>query len=210
MVTTLTKTDKKQSIIAAAIKLWQQAHNWNKVSLEDIAREASVSPTTVYNNFGTRERLVEEVIKHLVAEILDKQKGILKSGLPFPEKVQRMLSAKMKAINGMQADLLDKICIDTVVKKYIDEASEVKRKPLMAALIEEGKREGYIRPEVPVDVIMVYFDIIQTGSMSCIEEIKRVVSNKRLTTALVRLIYFGLFQKEFDLTLNNSSKEKSR
>src|SRR3989339_1861805 len=205
MAATLTNTDKGKRIIAAAIRLWQQAHNWNKVSLTDIANEAGVSPTTVYNNFGTREGLVEEVIKHLLGEILEKQKGILKSGLSFPDKVQKMLPAKMKAINGMQADLLDKICTDPIAKKYVDEVSKSEGKPLMMSILEEGKHQGYIRPNLPDEVIMLYFDIIQAGS-TCSEEIKRVVGNKRLTSALVRLIYFGLFQKEFDLFLNNSGK----
>ncbi|MBI4303418.1 MAG: TetR/AcrR family transcriptional regulator [Chloroflexi bacterium] len=210
MTMTMTRiTENKEHIIAAAVRLWQQAHNVNKVSLADIAREAGVSPTTVYNNFGTREGLVEEVIKHLLAEILGKQKAILNSDLPFPAKVQNMISVKMKATRGIQVDLLDKICTDTSAKEYVKQMTETEAKPMMRALIGEGKREGYIRADLPDEVIMLYFDILQSGSATCTEEMRRVVGDKRLTAALTRLIYFGLFQKEFDLPFNESAEKES-
>ena len=66
------QSTKRERILTAAIRLWRETHNVKKVSLEDIAREAGVSPTTVYNNFGTRDGLVQEVIKHLTREMLDK------------------------------------------------------------------------------------------------------------------------------------------
>lgn len=102
-----------------------------KVSLVDITAEAGVSPTTVYNNSGTRE------------------------GSEF--------------------------------------------KPMVKAIIQEGKREGYVRHDVPDEVVMLYFDILRIGEMARSKEIGRVIADRDTALAFTRLIYFGLLQKEFAL-----------
>jgi AcrR family transcriptional regulator len=203
---TIRKTDKKERIVTAAIKLWRQTHQVNKVSLVDIAAEAGVSPTTVYNNFGTREGVVYEVIKHLFNKALDRQKAVLKSDLPFPGKIQSVISSKMESIKGMELDLLDKICTDPAARQYVEELTETEFKPMIKAIIQEGKLEGYIRHDIPDEVIMLFFDILRTGEMACNEEISRIITDKDTTLAFTRLVYFGLFQKEFDVSFKDSGR----
>jgi AcrR family transcriptional regulator len=199
---------KRERIIAAAIRLWRETHNVNKVSLEDIAREAGVSPTTVYNNFGTRDGLVQEVIKHLTRETLDRQLAIVKSDLPLPLKMQSMLSVKMATVQGMQAELVAKFSTDPVVGKYLDEVYESEIKLMMTTIIEEGKQQGYIRPDLPDEVIMLYLDILKTGGVAYASEFQRIASDRRLMNALVRIFYYGLFQKEFDFTIDFGAEKE--
>lgn len=199
------KTDKKERIIAAAIKLWRQAHRVDKVSLVDIAAEAIVSPTTVYNNFGTREGLIYEVVRHIFSETISRQKAVLKSNLPFPEKIQSAISAKMGPIEGIGLDLLDKICTDPAARQYVEELTKSEFEPMIKAIIQEGKREGYIRHEIPEEIIILYFDILRTGEMARTEEISRVITDKGATLAFTRLAYFGLFRKEFTLSFDDRS-----
>jgi AcrR family transcriptional regulator len=199
---------KRERIIAAAIRLWRETHNVNKVSLEDIAQEAGVSPTTVYNNFGTRDGLVQEVTKHLTREILDKQWAIIKSDLPIPLKMQSILSVKMTTLQGMQAELVAKFSTDPVVGKYLDEVYESEIKLMMTTVIEEGKQQGYINPDLPDEVIMLYLDILKTGSVAYASELQRIASDRHLITALLRIFYYGLFQKEFDFTIDFGAEKE--
>ena len=202
------QSTKRERILTAAIRLWRETHNVKKVSLEDIAREAGVSPTTVYNNFGTRDGLVQEVIKHLTREMLDKQWDIVKSGLPIPLKMQSMLSIKMATMQGMQTDLIAKFSTDPVVSKYIDEVYLAEMKPMMTAIIEEGKQQGYINPDLPDEVVMLYLDMIKAGGIAYASELQRIASDRRLMTALVRIFYYGLFQKESDLTVSLDTEKE--
>ena len=199
---------KRERIITAASRLWRETHNVNKVSLADIAREARVSPTTVYNNFGTREGLVQEVIKHITKETLDKQWAVVKSDLPIPLKMQNMLSVKMATVQGMQADLLAKFSTDPVVSGYIDEVYQAEMKPMMTAIIEEGKQQGYINPDLPNEVVMLYLDMLKAGGVAYASGLQRIASDNRLMTALVRVFYYGLFQKEFDFTISFSQEKE--
>src|SRR4030042_1667850 len=121
----------KERIIPAAIKLWRETHNVQKVSLLDIAREAGVSQTTVYNNFKTRDGLVEGVIKYMLRETLDKQWKIVRSDLPIPVKIQSIISTKTAAMQDIYTDVIDKLTRDSSTRKYLDAIYETEMKPMM-------------------------------------------------------------------------------
>lgn len=202
--TTVLSTDKKDRVVAAAQKLWRLAHNVNKVSLADIAREAGVSPTTIYNYFSTREGLVHEVVRHLFDEVIAKQEAFIESDLPFPQKIQGMISAKMGGISGMELDLIDKMRTDPYSRQLVEELSRQQLKPMLSALIQKGKDEGYIRPDMSDGVLTIYFNILKAGGVACTEEMKQIVGDKGQMLALTRLIYFGIFQKEFEISLGDA------
>jgi AcrR family transcriptional regulator len=199
---------KKALVITAAIKLWRQAHNINKVSLEEIAQEAGVSPTTIYNNFGTREGLVQAVIRHLSQAIMDRMLALIGSDLPFPVKMQEMVSAKLNTVSGMQSDLIEKIWSDPSTRQYIEEITEKQAKPLMMEIIEEGQRQGYIHPDIPPELFVLYFNILQAGCEANKSEIARLSTEKAMMIKLARLMYFGVFRDEFDLKTGDPAEDK--
>lgn len=202
------KIKKRDQIISATTKLWRQVHNINKVSVAEIAEEAGVSPTTVYNNFTTREGLVQAVIEHISREIVDRMLVLLKSDLPFPAKMQGMASAKLNSINGLQSDIIEKVWADPVSKSYMAEIIEKDAMPIFKAIIEQGKREGYIHPEIPVELFMLYFNILEAGGEKYKTEIAQLSADKNSMIQLARLMYFGIFRKEFDLLSGNPIENK--
>jgi AcrR family transcriptional regulator len=191
---------KKERIIAAATRLWRQAHKISKVSLEEIAREAGVSPTTIYNNFGTREGLMQEVIRHLSQEIMDQMQAVMESDLPYPLKMQGMVAAKLNKISGLQSELIEKIWTDPASRRYVEEITKNQAEPMIKKIIEQGKTEGYIHADIPTDLVVLYFNILKDGTEANKSEVARLSADKNLMLKFARLMYFGLFCKEFDLT----------
>ena len=198
----------KERIISAAIKLWRETHNVQKVSLLDIAREAGVSQTTVYNNFKTRDGLVEEVIKCMLRETLDRQWKIVRSDLPIPVKIQSIISTKTAAMQDVYTDVLDKLSQDSSTRKYLNEMYETEMKPMMNAVIDDGKRQGYIRPDLPNEAVMIYLDMIKDGGLANTSRLQTIMDDNKLLTGLTRLIYYGLFQKEFDFNIDFGTKKE--
>jgi AcrR family transcriptional regulator len=201
------KPDKRSLIIAATIELWRRAHDIGKVSLADIARKAGVSQTTIYNNFATREGLEEAVTNHIVADIMVRQQAIVDSDLPIQLKIQKMFSSKMTSVSGMQSDLLERMSTDATARQYVQKMMDARVKPMLVQLIEEAKHQGYVRADLPAEVIMLYLNILTKGGLACSEEMKQIVNDKGLLEAMAHIIYFGLFQKEFALDLNGAEKE---
>jgi len=198
----------KERIISAAIKLWRETHNVQKVSLLDIAREAGVSQTTVYNNFKTRDGLVEEVIKCMLRETLDRQWKIVRSDLPIPVKIQSIISTKTAAMQDVYTDVLDKLSQDSSTRKYLNEMYETEMKPMMNAIIDDGKHQGYIRPDLPNEAVMIYLDMIKDGGLANTSRLQTIMDDNKLLTGLTRLIYYGLFQKEFDFNIDFGTKKE--
>ena len=126
-------------MVAAAVHPWRETHNVNKVTLEDVAGEAGVPPATIYSNIGTGDGLIQEVVKHLPNEMLNKQWAVVESDLPFPLKVQSVFTGKMPTMQDMQIKLLDKFSTDSVVRQYLDGVYEAEMKPMMTAIVGEGK-----------------------------------------------------------------------
>ena len=150
--------------------------------------------------------MVYEVIRHIFSETINRQKVVLKSDLQFPEKIQSVVSSKMEPIKGMELDVLDKICTDPTARQYVEELTETEFKPMTKAIIQVGKLEDYIRHDIPDEVIMLFFDILRKGEMACNEGIGRIITDKDTTLAFTRLVYFGLFQKEFDMSFKDSGR----
>lgn len=190
---------KRELIITTAIRLWRESHNITKVSLDEIARDAGVSPTTVYNNFGTREKLIQAVIQYITQDIMAKMNILLESDRPFPAKMQGLISIKLNSVSGMQSELIKKIWTDPASRKYIEEMTETQAKPIMRAIIEQGQQEGYIHPDITPEIILLYFDILSAGSETLKNELAGISTDNTKMIMLARLMYFGIFYKEFNL-----------
>ncbi|MFC1945722.1 TetR/AcrR family transcriptional regulator [Chloroflexota bacterium] len=203
------ESETRAQLIAATLQLWRETHDISKVSLADISREAGTSPTTVYNIFGNRAGLITEVIKYLSEEMLNAQWTIMRSDLPIPQKMQSLITAKFSRLSGMQRDVVDKLYSDATTKQYLDDIYEAQVKPMMTEIIENGKREGYINPDIPDEAIMLYLDIIKAGGTACAEKMQILTGDSRMLAGFTRLFYHGLFQKDFNLNVDFSTGKET-
>jgi hypothetical protein len=110
----------------------------------------------------------------------------------------------------MQAELIEKIWTDPAARGYMDEIIEKDAKPIFSEVIEQGKREGYIHPDIPVELFMLYFNILEAGGERYKDEIAQLANDKAMMINLARLMYFGIFKKEFSLESGNAQSNKEK
>lgn len=191
---------RKEKIIEAAEELFRCSHDMRKVSVEDIARSAGVSPTTVYNYFGTREALVAEVAKQLIQAIFERGKGIIESDLPFQQKLAAVISGKIALTSGVNQEVITKMVgQDRSMAAFIDRLYQTELKPLWQEFLEDGKAQGYIEGLMDVDIFMAYLDILRAGFGAKPEIIAHFNENRELIEKLTRLVFYGFLKKEIDL-----------
>lgn len=186
------KPDKRLGVLKAAIALFSRTHDVKKVSLEAIAREAGVSPATVYNYFGTRENLVAEVARELFREMLDKIRALNDSDLPFPQKVSQMFSAKMDFI-GINRELLPRLLGQN--KAILDALDLSAIRDMTRRFFDSGKKQGYIDPAFDTQTLAEYFDILRRGITAKPELVARLEPDSIFVSDLTRLIFYGLMKK---------------
>jgi AcrR family transcriptional regulator len=193
-------TEKHQRVLTAAVDLFKRAHDVKKVSVEEIAREAGVSPTTIYNHFGTREALVAEVAKTLFREILDMARSFIRSDLPFPRKLTDIIAGKIDVISQVNREVLNKLMSqDKTMTGFIEEVYHTEIAPMWLDFIAEGKGQGYIDPSTDSASLILYFDILRAGMASQPHLTRDWEKNMPIIEQLTRLMFYGFLKKEIDL-----------
>jgi TetR/AcrR family transcriptional regulator, cholesterol catabolism regulator len=194
------ENEKSKRIISAAVTLFSHTHDFRRVSLEVIAEKANVSPTTIYNNFGTRKNLVNEVIKSLMYSNLERNRALIHSKMPFPQKLIGIISGKLDMVGEVSNEIIQKLVSqEETIAPFVDQLYEEQIKPLWKEMVAQGKKEGYIDPGLDVEALLMYLDVIQAGFKARPELLKGLRDNAYLIEQLTRLMYFGFLKKEIDL-----------
>jgi len=194
------KQEKRNRILAAAKSLFSRTHDVKRVSLEAIAAEAGVSPTTIYNNFRDRETLIFEVIKEMVSANLARNRALIQSDLPFPQKLIGIISGKMELAEKVDKEIIEKLMTqEKKVAPYIDEIYEQEIRPLWLAMMSEGKKQGYFDATLDDEALLAYLDIVQAGLRAKSDYFKNFPENMNLIQQLTRLMFYGFLRKDIDL-----------
>jgi AcrR family transcriptional regulator len=194
------RTDKKQQILASALNLFKHTHDIRKVSLEEIARQANVSPTTIYNLFGSRETLVREVARLLIEQTLERNTALVRSQRPFPEKIALILGGKVSLMEEVDREVINKMLgQDKSVAAFTNEVYQRQIKPLWREMIAEGKRQGYVDPSLDENALLIFLDVMKDGFAVHPEIARQAKDNPSLLKELSRLMFYGFLSKDINL-----------
>jgi AcrR family transcriptional regulator len=191
---------KREIILAAAVSLFSRSHDIKKVSLEDIAAEAHVSPTSIYNHFNNRDTLVYEVVKELARVNIERNKAIVRSDMPFAQKLTGIISGKMDMTDKVNGEIIEKMLSqDKKIAPFIDEIYENEIKPLWKEIMADGKKQGYVDPSLDETAIVIYLDMLEAGLKSKMGIFQNIKENMRLLEQLTHIMFYGFLKKDIDL-----------
>ncbi len=194
------RPNKREKIIASALSLFGRTHDVKKVSIESMAKAAGVSPTTIYNNFGNRETLVFEVIKVLIQKNLETNRQLVRSSLPFPQKIAAIISGKQDMLAQYHSELLENIMSqDDSIKPYVDKIFSQEIKPLWEAILREGKSQGYIEPDLDEKTLIIFLDVIKAGFSARHDLTKELTASPEMVRSLTRIMFYGFLKKQIAL-----------
>jgi AcrR family transcriptional regulator len=191
---------KRQVIIETTVELFRQAHDVRKVSIEAIAATARVSPTTIYNQFGSREALVVAAAKSLIIDTLERSRAILHSDLLFAQKLAGVISGKLDLASKASDEVVAKVMSqDKSLAPFIEEIFRTEVKPLWLEMLAEGKRQGFIDPSVDGEAFLVYLDVVRAGFAARSDIMRDWKNNMDLIEKLTNLVFYGFLKKDIDL-----------
>ena len=131
----------KESIMNAALELFH-AHGFKKVSVNEIAAKADVSPVSIYNHFESKRGLINAVLKKILEGIYEKQKSILTADVPYWQKMQNLFNAKMNAAYEFQGEHFQtELYGDPEIQEFIGQLMATKIYKLVSDFFDEGKAE---------------------------------------------------------------------
>jgi AcrR family transcriptional regulator len=185
----------KERILRATLELFK-VHGIKKTTTNDIARKAGVSPATVYNHFGSKEELVRATVNYFLTSTTVDFSKIFKGDLSFPEKMEQILLYKSDMLGQYQGELMQTIISeDPEIRHLVDSVYLTEIRQIVINFYEEGKRQGYVNPELSTETIMRYLLIVRSGMAA-----ESILSddpehNRKMMQELTPLFLYGIMGK---------------
>ena len=185
----------KKRILQATLELFQ-VHGIKKTTTNDIARKAGVSPATVYNHFSSKEDLVRAAVKYFLTGAAADFRKIVEGDLPFLKKLEQVILYKTDMFGQYQGELLQTlISEDPEIRQLVESVSRVEITPYVIDFYEEGKRQGYINPELSTETIIRFSEITRRGMAAESSLSEDPEHNRKLLQELIPLYLYGIMGK---------------
>jgi AcrR family transcriptional regulator len=197
----------RERILRATLELFK-VHGIRKTTTNDIARKARVSPATVYNHFGSKEDLVRAAVKYFLTSKVAEFSEILNADRSFMSKMEQLLSYKSDMLGQYQGDFMQTIISeDPQIRQFVDSIYLAEMRQVIMDFYEEGKKEGYINPELSTENIMRYMLIVRSGMAAESILSEDPEHNRRMMQELAPLFLYGLMGRPREVTKNNREKQ---
>jgi len=190
------KEQSKEDIRRAAWELFSQ-FGVDRVSIADIARKAGVSQATIYNNFGSKEVLVREFVTGAVDHLVNRVQEILTPKMSFQEKMTAFLRSISEMMVSGQPTAAERVIFssldlqnDLEIKK-IHTAAKEKMSGLLLGLVQEGKEQGQVNPNLSEAALRIYFAVFM-DAFSSPQLQQQYYQNPGLVQELGSLMMHGL------------------
>jgi len=185
----------KEGVLQAALELFRN-QGIKKVTINEIALKAGVTPATVYNHFGNKDALVRATVKYFLSRTLVDFNEIFEQDLSFLGKMEKILLYKSDMLGQYRGEFMQKIISeDPEIRHIVDSLYLSEIRQAILNFYEDGKRQGYVNPELSTENIMSYMLIVRSGMAA--ESILSEDSehNRRMIQELIPLFLYGIMGK---------------
>ena len=134
----------------------------SKISVNDIALKSGVSPVTIYNLFGSRDQLIYACIEVIMNRTMDHLRSIANDNKSYHEKIEDIFQWSMGMVDSLPKNANLGLLRDTHLQSLINSGQEDRIK-LMMKVINEGKDQGFVNPDLSDYAIRVYLEILTQG-----------------------------------------------
>jgi len=154
------RQQKKDSILKVAKELFNQ-YGYNRVTIAEIAKKASVSQVSIYNFFKSKENLKQVLLKNLVNDSFLGIKQIIGSHVSIKLKLEKIFTLKINFLKDFLNHFFPKYVESDIHEKQATEEINKKIESEINHLVEEGKKQGELNDTISPKTISTFMDIIQ-------------------------------------------------
>lgn len=184
---------KKINILQSALDFFMKS-GIKKVSVAEIAKAAGVSQVTIYNYFGSKEKLVHEVIVFYIDEVWSEFEALLQSELDISEKIKQIIFNKKMTATGIHEEVYQYLMQDfsSEENNYFEEFYTQKALPGILKLFDQGKEQGVIDQTISNEAILIYIQMFREYMQQ-----KDVYDNiLPYTEELTKMFFYGVVGRE--------------
>lgn len=186
------KEQKKEKIRRAALELFG-VYGFKKVSVNDIANKAGVSPVTIYNHFRSKDDLVRYVVKTQFDDMVKKYREIIYGEGNFPDKLGAIVFDKSKIAGQFQGELAQTLFQEEPeMQQYVESMWQGDAVAMTLDLLEQGRDEGYVNAQTSQEVLMMYLKVVSDGFAANPELTAEIARNPESIRELNQILLYGM------------------
>lgn len=147
-------SEVRDRIVETAERIFLRS-GFNRVLMDDLARELGMSKKTLYSHFGSKEQLLRAVLVHRTGEIDRGLEAIVSAKESFPAKLGRFAGFVQSKVAEVSPVFFEDI------RRYAPECFRVVEEfrgraipRYFGRLLDEGIREGHVRPQVNRELLI--------------------------------------------------------
>ena len=145
----------KERIIAHADERFLK-EGFARITVDDLMSDLAMSKKTFYKVFRSKEDLVEQLIMRALGNVSLSLEKVMTSDITFPERIREFMSIVPLIARRVDSPMAQDIQrhLPTVWAR-VEEFRRGRMTKYLTRIIEQGKDEGYIRPDVPVRLLVL-------------------------------------------------------
>lgn len=148
---------KFQQVVQTATDLFMR-YGFSRVTIEEICQTSNVSKMTFYKHFSNKIELILYIIEKQADEAIAEYQQIMKSDIPFPEKVKKLIRMKIKQGEAYSRELFSDLMqnpvpeVQALILKLQQENIERVTNDLKNAQ-EKGEIRSDLKPELIIYIL---------------------------------------------------------
>lgn len=189
------RTQAKHDAILETAQVLFTEHGVDNVSVDEIAAQAQVSKVTLYKYFGSKAELYAAVVGRRMDAMLVETEAVFHGDIDFVDKLKFVLRAQAGLTQLVSYSYLFQLWEQNAEVAAQMDASMNQVKALIYDLVEEGKRKGYIDPDLSFEMLYLYAEIFRAGMCAKSIDLESVLADPGAVDQLLNLYFFGLIRQ---------------
>lgn len=194
---------KRNKILEGAAEIFYR-FGLSKISMDELAEQLGVSKKTIYNHFGGKEHLIEEVLGYYSSSILQQIMQVSEdSSLSVMERLHRLQNIMQEAFGRLKEPAIEDIKRGTQGESYWLLLPHQPISKQFEKTLLEARELGFIKESVDVKLVIFSMICIGRGMLSMEDELlKGFEINLEMTNKIHDLFQEAILTEEGLRALN--------
>ncbi|BCG58215.1 TetR/AcrR family transcriptional regulator [Paenibacillus sp. URB8-2] len=175
------------------LKTWEP----KRMRIADIAKAAGVSQVTIYNYFGSKEKLLEQSFKDYIDQSIDGFEKFMQEKPSVKDFVKYSIDQEKAQYSVLSPSQIKELMVDDQeMFGYIQERYEKTVLPLIVRLVEEGKSRNEISPKISSNSVLIFMNMYMQSVGDLLEVARKQDNMDVFIEEMTHLFFYGLCGRE--------------
>lgn len=192
-----TKSKSYYTILETAKRLMNK-HGVRRISIDELCTEAGLSKMTFYRNFENKTEVALRVMEDVFEKGLEAYRSIMRSDLPFPEKMRQVVDMERKGMHDLGQEFLKDVYQgnEVTLREFLESFS----REAMAEYgrdLKQAQKVGWIRKDIKIGLVLTMLgtlhEKIKDPSVTALYD-----SMEETMISLMDIFFYGILAKSED------------